>query len=441
MRVFRGHLRAAARRIAGPFLVLLLLGILPSGAGATTKEELEAAKNRLSELAGEIDAARSDLAAIAEEQAAQRGRLDEIQDELDVLGDRMSEETGRYEEIRDEIDATRSEIARRQDRFDRIRGRLDAQARAAYEQGPGSSLDFLLGASSMAELSARLEFVNRVSMLGADLANEVENQANALEYRRQHLQALSARQQEIIAGLEEQQEELDGKLAEAQEIYDGIAARRSEAESIAASLLDKQAEIEEIVGDLERKLEEEERQAALEAAQRAAAAAAAAEQAELDAQEQAELEAEQQAADDGSDDGGSVVSSGDGPFYTCPVAGGVAVADDFGDPRYGGGYHTHQGNDMLAAQGTPIVAAFPGTVSDATNSQGGYSFYLEGSGGYIYGAHMSGPPSSGSVGTGDLIGYVSNSGNAQGGPYHLHFEWHPGGGGAVDPHYYLLEVC
>src|SRR3712207_8932007 len=63
--------------------------------------------------------------------------------------------------------------------FRSVQGRLDAQARAAYEQGPGSSLDFLLGASTMSELSARLEFVNRVSMMGADLADRKSTRLNS----------------------------------------------------------------------------------------------------------------------------------------------------------------------------------------------------------------------------------------------------------------------
>jgi len=144
------------------------------------------------------------------------------------------------------------------------------------------------------------------------------------------------------------------------------------------------------------------------------------------------------------------------PLQICPVQGLVRFSDDFGAPRYSGGFHLHAGIDMMAARGTPIVAPFPGRAAIASNSLGGLAVAVYGGQGYAYNAHLSWLGQLGQVETGTVIGYVGNSGDAQDGPTHDHFEWHPKVipahpyvspygqslvDGAVDPYLYLEEVC
>jgi len=132
---------------------------------------------------------------------------------------------------------------------------------------------------------------------------------------------------------------------------------------------------------------------------------------------------------------------GSGPWI-CPVQGPRAFTNDWGDPR-GGGRRRHQGNDILAPRGTPVVAPVRGSARIHNSSLGGKSFYLRGSDGHTYfGTHLdSYSGNTGNVAAGTVLGYVGNSGNARGGPTHLHFEIHPGGGGPVNPYPTLRQYC
>jgi murein DD-endopeptidase MepM/ murein hydrolase activator NlpD len=131
-----------------------------------------------------------------------------------------------------------------------------------------------------------------------------------------------------------------------------------------------------------------------------------------------------------------VIASG---AWICPVQGPHAFSNDYGQPRSGG--RRHEGNDILAPRGTPVVASVGGTVTDHNSSLGGLSYYLAGDDGNTYfGTHLSGYAATGRVGAGTVVGYVGDSGNARGTP-HLHFEIHPGGGGPVNPYATLRTYC
>jgi murein DD-endopeptidase MepM/ murein hydrolase activator NlpD len=132
-----------------------------------------------------------------------------------------------------------------------------------------------------------------------------------------------------------------------------------------------------------------------------------------------------------------VIGSG---AWRCPVQGAVSFTNDWGQPRSGG--RRHQGTDMLAARGTPVVANVAGTVSHHNSRLGGLSYYLKGDDGNTYfGTHLASYAASGRVAAGTVVGTVGNSGNASGGPPHLHFEIHPGGGGPTNPYPTLRQYC
>ncbi len=144
------------------------------------------------------------------------------------------------------------------------------------------------------------------------------------------------------------------------------------------------------------------------------------------------------------------------PLKVCPVRGPLSFTDGFGAPRYTGGFHLHQGVDIMAAAGTPIVAPFDGTAQASSSVLGGNNVVVYGTGGSVFNAHLSSYTSlsNGPVRTGDVIGYVGETGDAIGN--HDHFEWHPNVipanwpassygysvvGDAVNPYPLLVDVC
>ena len=129
-----------------------------------------------------------------------------------------------------------------------------------------------------------------------------------------------------------------------------------------------------------------------------------------------------------------------GADWLCPVQGPHAFSDDYGAPR-GGGF-SHQGNDILAARGTPVVASVDGVVRHREGAVSGLAYYLDGDDGNEYfGAHLDSFGASGRVTQGTVVGRVGNTGDAASTAPHLHFEIHPGGSGYENPYPTLTKYC
>ncbi len=114
----------------------------------------------------------------------------------------------------------------------------------------------------------------------------------------------------------------------------------------------------------------------------------------------------------------------------------IAAQSRFGDPREGG-RRVHEGVDIFAPRGTPVIAATDGVVRRVgTQRLGGLVVWLRDERGYSqYYAHLSAQLVEGGarVHAGDTLGLVGNTGNARTTPPHLHFGLYRRGEGAVDP--------
>ncbi len=125
-------------------------------------------------------------------------------------------------------------------------------------------------------------------------------------------------------------------------------------------------------------------------------------------------------------------------FGRFPVAGVARYSHDWWFPRFGPGWRLHMGTDIFAAMGTPVRAPSDGRVRLSNGGLGGIAVYVvEPNGTFWYLAHLAGIAEGISEGTsvtvGQVVGFVGDSGNARGGSPHVHAEYHPRGGAAVDP--------
>jgi len=143
-----------------------------------------------------------------------------------------------------------------------------------------------------------------------------------------------------------------------------------------------------------------------------------------------------------------------------PVVGSATYYDDFGEAR---GQGRHEANDILAERGAPVVAVEPGRVEFwTTSARAGCMLYLYGRSGttYLYVhlnndltrrndnrgkcvggvAYAPGLKEGQHVQAGELVGFVGDSGDAEGAHAHLHFELHPGGGETASPFPALQEA-
>lgn len=316
-------------------------------------------------------------------------------EELRALGTRLEEAVVHYQQVNAELEEVSYRVVRLTQAIEDyeaeardLRGRVNARAVEAYIEGGVGFVKLVLESSSVNELLAGQEFLQRAAELDLGAIQRLSATRARMDQVRAQLAEEQARlqvlQQEALAA----KEQLDGLVIEADAVYREL-----------------QAEYQDVLAEYEA----EQRRLRLAALARAQGAAAGAPAAAT-------------------------------PGFICPMAG--FFINDWGFPRSGG--RTHKGTDIFAAYGQPIVAVADGVVSVRNGGLGGLSIWLVASyGTAFYYAHLSGAAvgDGSQVSRGQVIAYNGSSGNATGGAPHLHFQIHPGGGAPVNPYPTLAAYC
>lgn len=246
-----------------------------------------------------------------------------------------------------------------------------------------------------------------------------------------YVRAVMSADSESLAQMGALRDDLEAKRRSQAQDSSRLAKARDEAAAAKARL-------DEALRTAEAEKSKLEQQKASEDAARAAAAAQALEEAAALARAD-----RGGGASGGGGGGGSVPGGGNG--LACPVQGPVSFTDSWGAARSGG--RSHKGVDMMAAEGTPEAAIVSGTVartSDVERGLGGITIWLQGDNGvsYYYAHNSRNVVHAGErVSQGQIVGYVGRTGNARSTAAHLHFEVHPGGGGAINPYPTAASAC
>src|SRR5437764_635208 len=348
-----GALTSAPTHRSSRTATFLLVGVLFASlavgpAQADTQAQLKAAERNLNHLIDQISAEEKTVADY-ERQA------NDLAVQIDQKQSQIARTQANIANLQQEIRQAIREVRRTQ-------GILDQRAWIAYESGPGSNIEFILGSTSLADLTDRVEIVNSAAQSDETIIGQLQAEKTALQAKQNQLYDLEQQQQAQEQKLQKQEQQVEAALA---------------AEQTALAKLDAdKASPEKLVNKLKKKR----------------------------AQELAAL----RAAEQGASHGGAAIK---GVLLVCPVDHPHSYSDDLGAPRYSGGFHLHAGNDILAPRGTPIRAPFDGTATISSNGLGGLSVTVTGSVGYVYNAHLNSLGTLGNVSTGTIIGYVGDSGD------------------------------
>lgn len=348
------------------------------------------------------------LAPLLPAQSALAASSESIQKEMDAV----AAQYGRLETRLAQTEAKQAALTKQQQEAQATIAAKSAalKARAGYMYRNGGAtqmLSQLLTAPTFGEFVRRVHFMGVLGSNDTQLMEELSIAQARSDEAAAKLSAEEARQSRLIKDLSNERKRLESRFAEARQAED--AKRRA----AAAALKEAEARKQRLSA---------ERKAQLEATAKGAPKVSS-------------VALPQRA--------GNVSSAGRFARFTLPVT-PAGFADTWGAARSGG--RRHQGTDVMSPCGAPVVAVTDGSIQRlASSGAGGTSLYLRASNGDVFFyAHLrgyAGGVSAGkSVTAGQVIASNGNSGNARGGPCHVHFEWHPSGGRPVNPYPLLASA-
>ncbi|MDY4221116.1 MAG: peptidoglycan DD-metalloendopeptidase family protein [Candidatus Faecousia sp.] len=406
--------------MAAIMILSLLFSILPSRVWAASSSEIRKQINALQQDRKDI---KQQIVDVKNQYQANTDEIADIVARKNVIDQEIGLLHAEIININDQLSAYSVLIADQQEELDRAQARYDelnsdckTRIRAMEEEGTISYWEVLFKANSFSDLLDRLNMVEEIASSDTRRLQELSEAAAAVEAAQTELNQEKSELEQVRSDLNETQAELDAKRAEADELIVQLLAK---GEELKLQQEDLEKEDEELLAEIARK--EQEYNEAKEAEWIAYMSTYVPPTTQPSASGGGSSSGSGSSSG-GSSSGGGSVNVGSSWMVPCSYK---KLTSPFGlrDTGIAGASTYHQGVDLSANAGTPIVASRGGTVTVATysNSAGYYVTINHGDGYSSIYMHMSNYIVSAGqkVNQGQTIGYVGKSGIASG--YHLHF--------------------
>lgn len=388
----------ASLGVAAALVAALSLGssdhVSAADLSGITSDSIEEKKSEVADAKKEQNSIKHSISDIKEVIANLQSQKSDLNKYISSLDQNMSDMQGNISKYESLIQTKEAEIIRKQAELEEAKSREEAQHEAMlqriqymYEQGRGSSyFEAILQADSFADLLNRAEYMENVTAYDNKMLEEYILQCEYIQLCKESLELEKTSLDESKQALEKEKQNLEViRQQKAQDLAayeDDISITQEQLKELEADL----AYQTNLIASLEKEITEEQK--------------------EILKQNNMDLG-----------------YSSDG--FAFPAPSYVAVSSEFGwrtDP-FTGLKAYHNGVDLAAAEGTPIVAAYDGIVGQASyNASMGNYIYLEHGDGlrtiYLHASKLY-VSKDDVVHKGDVIGAVGTTGRSTG--PHLHF--------------------
>jgi murein DD-endopeptidase MepM/ murein hydrolase activator NlpD len=338
------------------------------------KNQLQSGLTDVKSIISDLEKTKSDLTAYVTQLDA---NLTEVQNKITELNQLISDKEDEIVETKAELEDA---IAKEEAQYEAMKLRI----KSMYERGDNFYLEAILSSKSYGDMINRADYIERLSESDRRILDDFKTTREYVEVCKEQLETEEELLEEAKKDVEEEEASLESLIAEKEQqisVYEADISNQ-----------------EQIVKEYEAEI--------------------AAQNAEIAALEKAAKELETQLAN-------ASKTTYDGGMFTWPAPSYTRISDDYGNRIHPtlGVEKFHNGIDMAAPGGSPILAAYSGTVVAAaySSSMGNYIMIDHGSNLYTIYMHASAlyVSAGATVTKGQTIAAVGTTGRSTGN--HLHF--------------------